>query len=367
MAQLFDTFEVNRVPRWPLMSRLVALSVVLHGLFFVAIVYVPALRGLLHVASTMSGIEFSREDYDKTLLGQRATVIKFAPHEKLYYPPDYFGAPEIAETTQLDPTMVQPAAPPPPPPMPVYRPRRQRPSAAPTPEPTPTPEEVADATPTPTPLSEEERKKAEAEMAETEKKTGVSRLRIKVKPWEDLAAEGKQLFEQGKLNLNTEVDVTATAERMADGKLDPATVNLKWKNPPDETTDMIARRVITAVSESEMLVTLEGAKAVDMALKLNEKDIAIVIGNKFATPAEAEKYANGYGLLLFWANAARKGTDDAEIYKNVKVRQEGDRFVISFQMPKDAAGKLITNMLSKKAKDAAASQNKAEAGAAATP
>src|SRR5918998_854424 len=112
MAELFDRFAVDRVPRWPLLSRLLALSVV---------------RALLAVASAASGIKFVSEDYDRTLVGQRATIIKFEPHEKLYYPPDYFGAPEVAETTQFDPMMVQPAAPPPlPPPAPVYRPRRQR-------------------------------------------------------------------------------------------------------------------------------------------------------------------------------------------------------------------------------------------------
>ncbi len=356
MAQLFDTFEVNRVPRWPLMSRLVALSIVVHGLFFVAIVYVPTLRGLLHVASAMSGLEFSREDYDKTLLGQRATIIKFEPHEKLYYPPDYFGAPEVAETTQLDPMMVQPVAPPPP--VQVYRPRRQRPSAVSTPEPTPTPEEVAEATPTPTPVSEEERKRAEAEMAETEKKTGVSRLRIKVKPWDDLAAEGKQLFEQGKLNVNSTVDVSATAERDAEGKLRPESVNVTWnKKPADETTELLARKVITAVSESKMLSTLEGAKGVNMSLKLDEQEIVVVIANEFPSAAEAEKFATGYGLFLYAARIAKNGTDEGELYNNVKISPDGNRFVISFKMPKDVAGKMIANMLSKKAaKDAAAAQ-----------
>jgi hypothetical protein len=116
MSELFDRFEVNRAPRWPLMSRLVALSLVLHGVFLVAVVYVPTLRGLLRVATAMSGIEFVSEDYDKSLLGQRATIIKLEPHEKLYYPPDYFGAPAVEETTQLQPEVVQQAAPPPPPP-----------------------------------------------------------------------------------------------------------------------------------------------------------------------------------------------------------------------------------------------------------
>jgi hypothetical protein len=360
MSQLFDTFEVNRVPRWPLMSRLVALSVVLHGVFLVAVVYVPTLRGLLRVASAMSGIEFVSEDYDKSLLGQRATIIQLGPHETLFYPPDYFGAPEVAETTQFDPMMVQPATPPPPPP--VYRPRRVR-TPRPAPEPTPTPEEVAAATPTPeatpTPVSEEARKKAEAAMAEAEKQAGVKRPTINPKPWEDLAAEGQQLYEQGKLNLNSSVDVSATAERAEDGKLKPETVNIKWNKPGDETTALLAQKVITAVSESTMLSTLEGAKGVDMSLKLDEKEILVVIGNEFPSAAEAEKFANFYAVVLLGARVAKSGTDEGELYNNVKVSQDGSRFIVTFKMPKDVAGKMIANMLSKKAaKDAAAAQSK---------
>lgn len=363
MSQLFATFEVNRVPRWPLMSRLVALSLVAHGVFLVAIVYVPTLRGLLHVASSMSGIEFVREDYDKTLLGQRATIIQLGPQEKLYYPPDYFGAPEVAETTQFDPMMIQQAAPPPPPP--VYRPRRVR---TPKPAPAPTPEEVAAATPTPepspTPVTDEARKAAEAEMEEVEKKTGVKRLNINPAPWEDLAKEGKQLFDAGKLKLDSAVDVSATAERDVDGKLKPDSVNITWnKEPADQATQDLARKVITAVSESKMLGTLEGAKGVDMSLKLDEKEVAIVIANEFPSAAEAEKFASGYGMLLFGARIARSGKEDGELYNNVKVSQDGSRFVITFKMPKDAAGKMIADILSKKAareaKDAAAAaQNK---------
>jgi hypothetical protein len=358
MSQLFDTFEINRVPRWPLMSRLVALSVVVHGLFLVAVVYVPTLRGLLHVASSLSGIEFVNEDYDKTLLGQRATIIQLGPHEKLFYPPDYFGAPEVADTTQFDPMLVQPAAPPPPPP--VYRPRRVR---TPKPAPEPTPEEVAEATPTPeaspSPVSDEARQKAEAAMNEAEKQAGVKRPTINPKPWEDLAAEGKQLYEQGKLNLNSSVDVSATAERAEDGKLKPETVDIKWHKPGDETTEMLARKVITAVSESTMLSTLQGAKGVDMSLKLDEKEILVVIGNEFPSAAEAEKYANFYAVVLLGARVSKSGTDEGELYNNVKVGQEGSRFIITFKMPKEVAGKMIANLLNKKAAKAVpAAQNK---------
>ncbi|HEY0170935.1 MAG TPA: hypothetical protein VGB98_07925 [Pyrinomonadaceae bacterium] len=360
MSQLFATFEVNRVPRWPLMSRLVALSVVLHGVFLVAIIYVPALRGMLQLASSMSGIEFVREDYDKSLLGQRATIIQLGPHEKLYYPPDYFGSPEVAETTQFDPMMIQPAAPPP---VPVYRPRRAR-TPRPAPQPTPGAEEVAEATPTPeaspTPVTDEARQAAEAEMEEVERKTGVKRLSINPKPWEDLAADGKQLFDAGKLKLDSAVDVSARAERDVDGKLKPGSVKITWNTPAaDQTTQDMARKVITAVSESKMLGTLEGAKGVDMTLKLDEKEVSIVIANEFPSAAEAEKFASGYGMLLFGARIARSGKEDGELYKNVKVSQDGSRFVITFKMPKDAAGKMIADILSKKAaKPAAAAQTK---------
>src|SRR5215212_7586007 len=125
MSELFDRFEVNRAPRWPLMSRLVALSLVLHGLFLVAVVYVPTLRSMLFVASNVSGIKFVSEDYDPTLIGQRATIVKLKTYEKLYYLPDSFGAPAVDEITQFAPLLVRltlpkPAA------LPVYRPRRPR-------------------------------------------------------------------------------------------------------------------------------------------------------------------------------------------------------------------------------------------------
>jgi hypothetical protein len=356
MSELFDRFEINRTPRWPLMSRLVALSVVVHGLFLVAVVYVPQLRNLLAVASAMSGIKFVSEDYDRTLIGQRATVIKLDPHEPLYYPPDYFGAPEVAETAQLDPQVIEQAAPPPPPP-PVYRPRRPR-VTTPRPEPTPTPE-VAEATPTPTPVSDAERDKAKEELSELEKKTGVSRPVINRKPWEDLLAEGKQLSDQGKLNLNSAVEVSATGQLDAGGKIKRDSVKMVWKKPGDETAEMLAQKVITAVSESNMLSTLQGAKGVDMSLKLDEHEVAIVIANEFASPEEAKKYAEAYGLMLFAARIAEGNSDEAELYNNIKLKPEGNRFVITFQMSKEVAGRVLGNIINKKAaKDAAAAQSK---------
>lgn len=353
MSELFDRFEVNRTPRWPLMSRLVALSLVAHGLFLVAVVYVPTLRSMLYVASNVSGIKFVSEDYDPTLIGQRATIVKFEPHEKLYYPPDYFGAPEVAETTQLDAMVVQQFTPPPPPP-PVYRPRRVRmPRVVATPEPSPTPAaEVAEATPTPSPapLTEEE-KRAEAEMDRIAKEAGIARPpgNINTKPFEDIAVKGKELFDQGKLNLNSTIDVTATAALNEDGTLKDDTVKFEWKTASDQNTADLAQALITAMSQSKVLVILKGAQNVRISLKLDQQTVKIEVLSDLPTEDEAMKTALGCSALVAIGRSAKKGTNEGVLYENLKFDNQGKQFAMNFEMPKDAAGKMITEMLAKKA------------------
>ncbi|MDT7779207.1 MAG: hypothetical protein QOC99_1719 [Acidobacteriota bacterium] len=358
MKELFDKFEINRMPRWPLMSRLVALSVVVHGLLLVAIVYVPTLRSMLYVAGTVTGLKFVSEDYDASLVGQRATVIQFGPHEKLYYPTDYFGAPATEEPTASDPSMVQQAAPPP---MPVYRPRRIRTPrvAAATPQPSPSPEAAAQATPSPSPnaaATEDAQKKADAELDKIAAQNGVKRPPvINTKPFEDIALKGKEMIDQGKLDLKSSMlDVTVNAERNDDGTLKDG---YKIEGlAGDETMSAFASEIVSALSASKILAILEGSKEVRLALKLDEQNVSVKIMSDFPSDGDASKMAMGYGVLLAVARNSKKGTNEGDLYNNLKVSSDGKQFVMTFEMPKDAAGKMIADLLAKKA--AAAAQNK---------
>ncbi|PYS77775.1 MAG: hypothetical protein DMF67_03460 [Acidobacteria bacterium] len=363
MAELFDRFEINRVPRWPLLSRLLALSVVVHGLFIVTVAYVPTLRSLLYVAGAVSGLKLVSEDYDPTLIGQRATIVQLAPHEKLYYPPDYFGAPEVAETSAFDPTLVQQAAPPPP--QVFYRPPRRAytPRALPTPQPSPSPE-VAKANPTPSPAAsptpdEAQRKAEEAEMDRVAKANGIERPpEINTKPFEDIALKGKELIDQGKLDLkNSTLDVTATAERNDDGTLKAETVKIEGL-ANDENMSLLAQQLITALSQSKVLVVLKGAKDVRIALKLDQQNVAIKVLSELPSEDDANKTANGCALLVALGRKAKQGTNEGELYNSLKFDNDGKQFSMSFEMPKDAAGKMIADMLAKKAAKDAAAQNK---------
>lgn len=348
------------------MSRLVALSLVAHGLFLVAVVYVPTVRSMLYVASNVSGIKFVNEDYDPTLIGQRATIVRFEPHEKLYYPPDYFGAPAVAETTQFDAMVIQQAMlPPTPPPAPVYRTRRPRtPRVVVTPEPSPTPAvEIAEATPTPSPapLTEAE-KQAEAEMERIAKENGIARPpgNINTKPFEDIAIKGKELFDQGKLNLNTAIEVTATGELNGDGTLKPETVQFNWVTASDQQTADLAQQLVTALSQSKVLVMLGGAKNVAISLKLDQQIVKIAIQSDMPTEDDAKNAALGYAGMVFIGRNAKKGTNEGILYENLKFDYSGKQFAMNFEMPKDAAGQMIKEMLAKKA-------GKTGATAAATP
>ena len=361
MAELFDRFELNRAPRWPLMSRLVALSVVLHGVFLVSLAYVPQLTAMLHVAGEFAGIRFVSEDYDPTLVGQRATIVRLAPHEKLYYPPDYFGAPEVGETAPPEPAFVQQAAPPPP----VYRPRvfrAPRPIAA-TPQPTPSPE-VAKAAPSPSPTAsptpDEAQRQAEEEMDRIAKANGIDRPpEINTKPFEDIALKGKELIGEGKLDLkNSTLDVTATAERNDDGTLKPETVRIDGL-ANDENLSLLAQQLVTALSQSKVLGILKGAKNVRMALKLDGENVSIKVMSELPTEEDATKTATGYQGMVALGRIAKRGTNEGELYNNLKFNNDGKQFIMSFEMTKDAAGKMIAEMLAKKAaKEAAAAQNK---------
>ncbi len=362
MTQLFANFEVNRTPRWPILTRLVMASIVAHGLFFVAVAYGPGVQGLFRVAGTLAGFEFVSEDYDHTLVGQRATVINLTPHEKLYYPADYFTMNQpFGEPAPGDAALVAQVAPPPPPP-PVYKPRRSPGprvvSTAPMPEATPTPE-IAEATPTPSPQADEEKKAEEAELDRLAANNGVKRPpRINTKPFEDIAQKGKELVDKGSLDLKSStVDVSATAERNEDGTLKPETVKIEG-TANNETMSALAIEFVNALSESKVLAVLEGAGMVRMSLKLDGEKVSVNIKSDVASDADAAKMATGYGVLLLVARSKKEGTDEGELWKSVKVSSEGKQFVMTFEMPRAAAAKMIADKLAKKAAAAAATPSK---------
>jgi hypothetical protein len=88
MSELFAKFEVNRNPRWIILSKLVGASLMLHlGLLWLA-VYVPALRDTLNIATLIANTRFVDKPYEATQIGDEVRLVQL--NEKFQYPAGYF-------------------------------------------------------------------------------------------------------------------------------------------------------------------------------------------------------------------------------------------------------------------------------------
>ncbi|HEX8709700.1 MAG TPA: hypothetical protein VF723_15780 [Pyrinomonadaceae bacterium] len=339
MAELFADFEVNREPRGQRLLRLAGLSLALHALFFASIVYIPVLRDAFNIANRFSGAEMVNEDYEKTDIRQRAVMIDVSGG-KFQYPPGYFSQNPVA--AEEAPQIIEQAAPAAAPP----RQRRPRPVPQPTPETAPSPAETA-STETPggpagksLPMSEEEGEQNLDKLAEQNK---VKRPKtVNKKPFIDLLVKWKPRKESGQLDLNGPIEMTIEADRNADGTLSNATVTYIKGDPEliDVTKDFAA-----ALSASGALEFLEGTKHLTLKLKLDTANVSISASTEMETTAQAVETARGYNGLLLAGAIIKRGHDEATIMKSSKVTSSGKQVIVSFSMPRETAGALLSKQV----------------------
>src|SRR5258705_1046471 len=101
MAELFANVEVNGDQRWPMLLRLVAASLVLHLMFLVSVVYVPALRDAFNIASMIAGMNIVDKPYATTEIGDEVQLVQLST-EKFHYPEGYFALDLQPQTVALD-------------------------------------------------------------------------------------------------------------------------------------------------------------------------------------------------------------------------------------------------------------------------
>jgi outer membrane biosynthesis protein TonB len=344
MTELFANFEVNRAPLWQRLTRLTVFSVVMHALFFAAALYIPALREAFHLVDKASGAEYVDEEYAKTDIRDQAVMIDAS--EKLYYPQDYFNAPQTtAAVAAPEPVIVEQ-----PTPLPISTP-------TPTPIPTPTPdvspspqpsvstpnanggEKIADGT-----KSEEEKEK---ELDELAAKSGVVRPqegKINKRPLKDWLAKANELKVKGELDLSGTVEVLIVAQRDEKGKLHNPQVMRKTGDP---ILVEVAKELVAAINDSNILYFLEGTGGgtVRFLVKLDASQVTASVESEVESAERAKQMASGYGLLLMTGKLARSGKDEAIIYENTKIAARGNQIVVNFSMPRQTAGDMLKKQL----------------------
>jgi hypothetical protein len=352
MAEIFHTHErLNRDTRTAWMLRTLGASLAAHALFLAAVVYVPAVRDAFSLANTLSGLSFVEEDYTKTVIGQRADVMLNFADNKLYYPPGYFSqtalpppdAPQLVEEFRPQPARLP-------------KPVRVKPTPTPTPEASPSPDAAAgdetaknegdktgdpnaSPTPTPTPQTAEEAER----MA---KDAGVAPLpQINAKPFTDLLKQGKQMRDAKEIDLSGTLELEFEADREEDGRLINPTVTGGAASNPKLVE--LAKAFVSALSDSRALVALKGTRHLKMKVRLDDKEVSVRVLTEMASADIASSMSNGFNFLLWGGAQKKKGQDEEIIFKSVKVASEAKQIVLTFNMPRKAAGELLSKLIKK--------------------
>jgi hypothetical protein len=346
MPELFEQVELDHRSRWPMMTRLLGGSIVLHFILLLCVLYVPSVRNALNLASMFSDTSYVDRAYSKTQIGDRAEILNLP---KFQYPEGYF-----APTTPVpDPMAAQIVASAPPMSAPVM------PKTTPIPVPPPTTPTTPAPSPSTAPIKSDDTstlaktdaktpEELEAEMnkiADANKIVRPNEEEVNTRPLKDWLANANTLRNTGKLDLSKTVEVVISAELDPAGKLINPTVTRK---SGDEAMAEVAKDLVSAINDSNALIFLTkekenglGGRKVIFTVKLDQTEVLAKVESEAESPQRAEKMASGFNLLLLLGQKLKDGKDEGVIYKNTKVSSNGNQIIVNFAMPRSEAGEII--------------------------
>ncbi|HEU4768681.1 MAG TPA: hypothetical protein VFS77_14965 [Pyrinomonadaceae bacterium] len=363
MTELFENFEVNSDPKWPVLTKLVAASMVVHVVLLWLVLYVPAFRDTLNVASLIANTTFVDEDYTATQIGDDVQVVEL---EKFRYPDGYFALenqgfmnPAVAAANDpFAPKIISQAQPgggpdiedspsPSPSPDPSASPSASPVGSA-SPSASTSPAIAANASPSPSPLTQEE---AQKELEKTAAQNNVElpgENQINKKVLKDFAAYANDLKNQGKLDLNKPFEVVIEAELDEKGKL----VNPRFtKKVGDENLVDLFGRMIAALNDSGFLVYLSPiskdnpGSTVRITVKQGESEVLASVESETTSIERAKSLASVLNNLLVFGAGSRVGKDEEVIMKNTSATPDGKKVVVNFSMPRQSVVDMIKKQM----------------------
>jgi outer membrane biosynthesis protein TonB len=337
VAELFEKIEVNREPRWPVLSKLVAGSLVVHILFVIGILYVPSVRDAFSMVAAFSDVGYVDREYQKTKIGDRAIMLALKDG-KFTYPPGYFAVPVSPAGEMAD-------VPKPPEAKIISEYKEEKPK--PTPKPKVSPQPVA--TPVPSPELTAQEKAAELLAKAKDKESANQALdqvansgnverpeesKINKKPLKDWVANADKLRLAGKLDLTKTVELEITADREPDGTLTNVFVVRKDGDPQ---LIEVAKDLAAAISDSKVLYFLQDTKHLRMTMRLDTLNVMARVETDVGSEERAGSLAKTYAALLYGGQLIKKGQDEEALYKAARVKADGKQVIVNFSMPRETA------------------------------
>jgi hypothetical protein len=359
MTELFENFEVNSDPKWPVLTKLVGASLAVHFVLLWLVLYVPAFRDTLNIAALIANTRFVDQDYVATQIGNDVQIVEL---EKFRYPDGYFaldsqGFTNPAVAAANDPFApkiisqwrpgqeVDPEASPSPSPSPDAS---ASPSASPTASALASPSPAIAANASPSPLTQQE---AQKELEKTAAQNDVvlpDENQINKKVLKDFAAYANDLKNQGKLDLNKPFEIVIEAELDAKGKL----VNPRFtKKEGDENLVDLFGRMIAALNDSGFLTYLSPiskdnpGSTVRITVKQGESEVLASVESETTSAERAKSLASVLNNLLFFGAGSRAGKDEEVIMKNTSATPDGKKVVVNFSMPRQSVVDMIKKQM----------------------
>jgi hypothetical protein len=358
MPELFANFEVGSELRWPTILRLLGASLVAHLLTIACLMYVPAFRDALNLASLIADTSFVDKPYQRTDIGEDVQIVQLTG-EKFHYPDGYFALdsqsqafPPVAPAAQF----ISQAPPlkfstPEPSPLPSPSPTI---TASPGPAASPSSPVVAQASPnpaaspTPAKLTPEE---AQKELEKTAAKNNIDLPKeneINKKALKDFAIYANDLKNKGQLDLNKPFEIVIEAVLDKDGKLkDP---KFTKKEGDQNLVDLFAR-MIAALNDSGFLIYLKpidkdnpGTKVV-FTIKQGETEVLASVESEASSDDSARVLAKGFNAALMIGAESRAGKDEEILLRNTTASPNGKKIIFNFTMPRQAVVDLIKKQL----------------------
>jgi hypothetical protein len=347
VTELFENFEINREPRWPILARLAAASLLLHAALVASAIYVPGVRSALNIAYLFSDARYVDQDYNRTVVGERAQVIDLA-HEKFQYPEGYFSA-SAPQPDPLAPQIIAQAPPMPvfiaPKPIPTPKPQPS-PAASPSPQPSPSASPSAAGTPAAATASGNSNKPPEEVEKDLDKIAAENHVErpnedaINKKPLKDWLARANEQKVKGQLDLSQAIEIIIEAQLDEDGKLVDPTVVQKTGDP---RLIAIAKELVAAIGDSKVLGFMKkDARQLRITIKMDQNEVVAKVESEVATPERAKELSQGYNLLLVGGTIAKKGQDEEILYRSTSISADGKQVVVNFKMPRATAASMLS-------------------------
>lgn len=356
MAELFEKFEVDRDPRWKMLTRLLVGSLVVHLALLWMAIYVPSVRDTLNIAALVASTKFVDKPYEATQIANEVQVVQLFRYPVGYFTPD--GQVAAEQPPAPVPGVVDPFAPkiisqasssrnaePSPSPSPAASVSPEAsPSASAAASPSASPSAVAQASP----LTPEEAQKELEKTAAQNSMTLPEESEINKQPLKDFATYANDLKKQGKLDLNKPFEIVIEAELDEKGRLKNPRFT---KTEGDENLRDLFGKLVAALNDSGFLTYLQPISkdnpnaTVKITIKQGEQEVLASVASEASSPERAESLAKALNNLLYFGAGARAGKDEEVIMKNTNASPDGKRVVVNFSMPRQSVVDMIKKQL----------------------